>query len=244
MEKQKVDAERVWKQLEDVVVPRLNLSVVDRVVYSYLLRHSRLEGRRQLRFSLAELSREARVSKHATRGAVRQLLKHGALQLIRRSSAGHAVEVRLPDEIRGAMEPRVGRGSGVAEDARLEGTDFLANQEVREAIHARELGFCFYCLRRLEEEVKTLDHVVPQVEGGGNSYRNLVSCCAECNSYKGEKPAGDFLRWLYREGRLTGVELTDQLRALDALAAGKLRPRRGPAIAAGVRRTSTEPDRF
>ena len=224
MKNEKADAERVWKQLEDMVVPRLNLTVTDRVVYSHLLRHSRLEGRPQARFSLAGLSREVRVSRNGTRLAVRRLLKHGALQLIHRSSAGHAVEVRLPDEIRAAMEPRVGRESGVTEDADLEKRDFLESREAREAIHARELGFCFYCLRRLEEAAKTLDHVVPQVEGGDNSYRNLVSCCAECNSYKGEKPAGDFLRWLYRERRLTAVELTDQLRALDALAAGKLRP--------------------
>jgi len=51
-----------------------------------------------------------------------------------------------------------------------------------------------------------------------------VSCCLECNSNKGERPAGDFLRWLYREGRLTGAELAGRLRALEALAAGKLRP--------------------
>ncbi|PYT73852.1 MAG: hypothetical protein DMG39_05480 [Acidobacteria bacterium] len=46
----------------------------------------------------------------------------------------------------------------------------------------------------------------------------------ECNSLKAERPAPDFLRWLYREGRLTAAELSDQLRALDALAAGKLVP--------------------
>jgi hypothetical protein len=46
----------------------------------------------------------------------------------------------------------------------------------------------------------------------------------ECNSHKGEKPAGDFLRSLYRDGRLTTAELTGRLRALEALAAGKLPP--------------------
>ena len=79
-------------------------------------------------------------------------------------------------------------------------------------------------MRRVEEEAKTLDYVIPLVEGGSNSYRNLVSCCAECNSYKVEKPAADFLRGLYRDGRLTAAELTERLRALEALAAGKLRP--------------------
>jgi hypothetical protein len=59
---------------------------------------------------------------------------------------------------------------------------------------------------------------------GCNSYRNLVSSCIECNSQKGEKPAPDFLRWLYREGHLNATELAGRLRALDDLATGKLRP--------------------
>jgi hypothetical protein len=59
---------------------------------------------------------------------------------------------------------------------------------------------------------------------GGNSYRNLVSACMECNSQKGERRAEDFLRWLYREGRLTAAELTGRLRALRGLTSGKLRP--------------------
>jgi hypothetical protein len=32
------------------------------------------------------------------------------------------------------------------------------------------------------------------------------------------------LRWLYRQGRLTAIELNKGLRALNDLAAGKLRP--------------------
>jgi hypothetical protein len=65
---------------------------------------------------------------------------------------------------------------------------------------------------------------VPRAQSGRNSYRNLVSSCMECNSQKGERPAGDFLRWLYREGRLTAAEMAGRLRALEDLAAGKLPP--------------------
>ena len=72
--------------------------------------------------------------------------------------------------------------------------------------------------------MRCLDHLVPLAQSGRNSYRNLVSCCLECNSQKGERPAEDFVRWLYRERRLTATELAGRLRALDALAAGKLRP--------------------
>jgi len=46
----------------------------------------------------------------------------------------------------------------------------------------------------------------------------------ECNSRKGAHPAADFLRSLYREGRLTGAELIGALKSLNDLAAGNLRP--------------------
>jgi len=41
-----------------------------------------------------------------------------------------------------------------------------------------------------------------------------------------DRPARDFLRILYRKGRLTAAELDARLRALKDLAAGKL----GPAL--------------
>ncbi|GAC1640550.1 MAG: hypothetical protein NVS9B14_22080 [Candidatus Acidiferrum sp.] len=221
---EEVDAKRLWKQLEDVVVPRLAMSVIDRAVYSHLLRHSHLEGRRQVKFSIAWLGRGARLSHGPTRQSVRRLLERGVLRLVTRSHGGHTVEVHLPEEIRAVQNAEAAEQS--AADAKLEATDFLKTKEMRQAIHAREEGFCFYCLRRLEEEEeKTLDHVVPQVDGGGNSYRNLVSSCADCNCYKSRQPAGDYLRRLYREGRLTAAELSERLQALDALAAGSLRPR-------------------
>lgn len=65
---------------------------------------------------------------------------------------------------------------------------------------------------------------MPRFQLGRDSYRNLVSCCLECNSQKGETSAEHFVRWLYRERRLTAAELSGRLRALDALAAGKLKP--------------------
>jgi hypothetical protein len=72
--------------------------------------------------------------------------------------------------------------------------------------------------------MRCLDHVVPRVEVEDNSYRNLVSCCVDCNSVKRGRTGKDFVRWLRREGRLNAAKLADRLRALDALASGKLRP--------------------
>jgi 5-methylcytosine-specific restriction endonuclease McrA len=229
MKTKKPNAELVWKQLEDLLVPRLRLSVIDRTVYSHLLRHTRLEGKLRLRFSIQWLARNIRLSTGPVREGVRRLVSQGALRLIQRSKAGHVVEVRLPGEIRAMRLNRIERRAAAKElrsraVVNIEEADFLHDKPLRKTIHARERGQCFYCLRRTSSTVHCLDHVVPRSQSGPNSYRNLVSSCMECNVAKGEKPADDFLRRLYRERRLTAAELAGRLRALDALASGKLRP--------------------
>ena len=135
------------------------------------------------------------------------------------------VEVLLPEEIRTTHHGRTSRpGAGAFPGGIDFDADFLNTRALRRAIHVRERGHCFYCLRRLTPMIRCLDHVVPRVSFGSNSYRNLVSCCLQCNSQKGARPAADFLRSLYRHRRLTDAELTARLRALDALASGKLPP--------------------
>jgi 5-methylcytosine-specific restriction endonuclease McrA len=216
----------VWKQMEDHLVPQLRFSTTDRAVYSYLVRHSRLEGKLRLRFSMAWLARGARVCDGAARPSVRRLLDHGALRLVERTKAGHIVEVRLPEEIpalrRDLLKARKPAPHSPA--ATLEDLDFFKTRALRQAIHARERGRCFYCLRPTNPRNQCIDHVVPRVAAGRNSYRNLVSSCLECNSQKCDRSAPEFLCWLYREHRLTDKQLTARLRALDALASGKLRP--------------------
>ena len=230
MKTKKPNAELLWKQLEDQLVPRLRLSVIDRTVYSNLLRHTRLEGKLRLRFSIIWLARNICLSTGPVREGVRRLVSHGALRLVQRSKAGHVVEVRLPGEIRAMRPNRIERRAAAKEKEQrshatlnIEQADFLHDKTLRKTIHARERGQCFYCLRRTSSTVHCLDHVVPRSQSGPNSYRNLVSSCMECNVQKGEKPADDFLRRLYRERRLTAAELAARLRALDALASGKLR---------------------
>ena len=107
---------------------------------------------------------------------------------------------------------------------RCRASDDRAQSQTSAASGARENGRCFYCLRRITGRMQCIDHVHPRAHMGLNSYRNLVSTCMECNSRKGEMPATDFLRWLYREQRLTPAELTARLRSLQTLSAGHLRP--------------------
>jgi len=229
MTTKKTNAEQVWKQFEDHLVPRLHLSLIDRAVYSHLLRHSRLEGKLRLQFSILWLARGTDLSITTVREAVRRLIGHRVLRLVQRSREGHMVEVRVPNEVRAARPDRIPRRALSRTHAfDLDNLDFLKSPGLRRAIHAREEGRCFYCLSRVTPATRCLDHVVPLAKFGDNSWRNLVICCQECNFQKNDLPAADFLRWLRRERRLTDVELAARFRALDALAAGKLRPRLPP----------------
>jgi 5-methylcytosine-specific restriction endonuclease McrA len=225
MKTKKPNAEQVWKQFEDVLAPRLRLSPVDRAVYSHLFRHSRLEGKRCIQFSMQWLARGVCLTAGPVRWAVRRLIASGVLRLVERNQTGHFVEVRVPEEIpalfTGAI---VRRAESRNRDDSLEELDFMKRRDLRQAIHDREGGRCFYCRREVTPQMRCLDHVVPRVEVENNSYRNLVSCCLECNSLKRGKSAANFLRWLHGERKLTAVELAARLRALDALVAGKLRP--------------------
>lgn len=83
------------------------------------------------------------------------------------------------------------------------------NRRLRQAIYLRDHLRCRYCKRTclLPSETwqgnpltATLDHVVPQSEGGADTRRNLVTACEECNGRKGNlprpvayKPIGDIV---------------------------------------------------
>jgi hypothetical protein len=60
MKNENLDVKLIWIQFEDHLVPQLRLNIVDRAVYSHLFRHSRLVGKRRLRFSIAWLGRGTR----------------------------------------------------------------------------------------------------------------------------------------------------------------------------------------
>jgi len=227
-------AKLLWIQFEDVVAPGLGLTVKDRVVYSYLLRHSLVVGKTRLKFSVMGLSRTLGLSMGVTRQSVRRLDELGVLRVLERSNMGHLAEMRLPEQIR-AIRPSKNGSSGPAQafgeapDATLEATDFLKTAAFRKSIHDRDGADCSYCLRHTPANHRCIDHVVPRARHGRNSYRNLVTCCMDCNTLKGDTPAPDYLRLLYRKGRLTPAELDAGLRKLRDLAAGKLRPVPPPA---------------
>lgn len=57
-------------------------------------------------------------------------------------------------------------------------------------IYRRDNYTCIYCPSKKD---LTLDHVKPRCKGGKNSWENLVTSCASCNTTKGHKPLEVFL---------------------------------------------------
>ena len=54
----------------------------------------------------------------------------------------------------------------------------------RKRIFKRDKYTCQYCTSKKN---LTIDHVIPRSRGGKNTWRNMVTCCYRCNSYKGNK---------------------------------------------------------
>src|SRR5467141_2642677 len=96
----KLNAKLLWMQFEDVLAPRLGLSVKERAVYSYLLRHSLVVGKLRLQFAVMALL----LTLGPSIEAVRRLDELGALRVLERRKSGHLAEMRLPEKIR-AIRP-------------------------------------------------------------------------------------------------------------------------------------------
>jgi hypothetical protein len=91
---------------------------------------------------------------------------------------------------------------------------------------------CVYCGETYDAPELTLDHVQPRVRGGDHSDGNLVACCRQCNTAKGDAAAWSFLagrpvlrRNFLRYARWIWPRLR---RAVEEAAAGGSTEGRGP----------------
>lgn len=214
--------ENTWDEVyidnEDLLAPQLGLDAWERVVYYYLLRHTRLKGLFSAHFAVAPLSRVLPLSDFKVREVFRSLDAKGCLKIEDRSRHGHLIRVLLPAEIQGLVRPSV-----EAPIVDISTLDFSDRRYVGTLL-ARENDACFYCLRSLTIETCELDHLVPQADHIDNSYSNIVASCHNCNKAKGSTAAADFLRERYRAGLLSEVELQQRLVTLDAVQSGELVP--------------------
>ena len=58
----------------------------------------------------------------------------------------------------------------------------------RDAVYARDNGYCHLCKLPCARELATFDHVVPLAEGGEDTEDNVRTAHRACNSRKGHDP--------------------------------------------------------
>ncbi len=212
--------QKIYAEVQDLLIPKLALDAYDRSIYHYLLRHTRLLGAKDAVFSIDGMAQGTGFSSDKVRKAIRSMDRKGCISVEHRSRKGHFVRVHLPAEIKGVVPNE--RTDTTPTD--IETVDFFTGRKYLQPLLRREGSRCFYRLRTVTEDGCALDHVVPQVAGGNNSYRNIVVACHECNTSKQGTLPADFLRALYRDGLLSKEDLKARSEALAELQAGDRKP--------------------
>jgi 5-methylcytosine-specific restriction endonuclease McrA len=57
----------------------------------------------------------------------------------------------------------------------------------RRNIFLRDNYTCVYCLRQLETNELSIDHILPKSRGGKETWENLTTACKSCNCLKGDR---------------------------------------------------------
>lgn len=212
------DLSREFQNVEDYLIPKLQLDCWERALYYHLLRHTRVIGRDSSRFGLLSLAGSSGLSETTVRERIRTLDRKRCIEILQRSGEGHLLRVLLPTEIEGVVPPVI----EVPTD--IDTIDFYSGRKYADALVNREQGRCFYCLRAITAESCVLDHAISRVSGGDDSFRNVVAACHECNSAKQSQDPREFLRSRYRQNLLSGSELQERIATLGRLQSGQLRP--------------------
>jgi len=214
-----------FAQFQDHLAPTLD--VYEQAIYLYIVRHTIVEGkeeetigfksaRKRLAFGVGKAGTPP--SERIIYNKLKSLEAKGCVKLLSSERSGTRVRIFLPAEIPGLI-PVACQEKHIP----MELLDFFSVPENRKLILEREGWRCFYCLTKLDQNNHVLEHVVSRPEGD-NSFRNVVAACRRCNNRKDSALAEDFLRSLYREGILSGDEISSRLKDLEQLHAGNLRP--------------------
>lgn len=88
-----------------------------------------------------------------------------------------------------------GRTGKRAADSRRAYKGVCVRKDLRLAIYLRDGFCCIYCLRDLRDAAPSdisLDHLVPDSQGGTNEPKNMVCACRHCNCSRGDLPLNRF----------------------------------------------------
>lgn len=73
---------------------------------------------------------------------------------------------------------------------------FVLTSPKKTAILQKTKWCCAYCGIKLNQDIYTIDHILPRSKGGKNSIENLIAACRNCNARKGDKSIEQFRLWI------------------------------------------------
>lgn len=170
-------------------------------VYLYLLRHSRLKGRSEVRVGKRTIGEGIGKGTRSKRGGnyrhvtakLNALAEAGFISAGDTNRAGTLYAVALPAEV-----PEVRKRLTTRAPAKP--ADHYDEPKLRAQLFNRDQWRCQYCGETVTAETATLDHRRPVSAGGTNDPENLTTACLMCNSIKSgrsvEEAAPDILRAL------------------------------------------------
>lgn len=187
METPVINLEEVFHDLIDHLAPELTPNEV--VLYLYLLRHATRKndclevtvGKRTMADALGIGTRGAKHTYNQVSKFLEGLEQKGCITVGLTTRNGTLYQVVLPRDV-----PLV-REKLARQHCPEDGGDYFSDPEKRREIVERDGWRCQYCGEQVTTENATLDHFIPQSQGGSNRKENLRTSCLLCNSVKSGK---------------------------------------------------------
>ena len=178
------------RSIEASMFPHFSCDVWERSHYYYLLSQTRLKGIDVATIPLGQIATALGCSDHSSRKILRKMAEKGCIEL-EQTRRGHSVKVLLPSEL-----PILDQVVESEKEVDIELLNFFKGRSYVDELLERENGQCFYCLKRIDSDSCELDHVIPQVSGGDDTFRNVVASCHRCNTQKSGEDVKSHLRAL------------------------------------------------
>jgi len=181
------DAKSIIEEFVTFLLPEL--SPYETTLYLYLLCNSWIRndkpevrvGIRTIMMTFAKGTRGektsyAHVSKNLKRLEEKECIKIGDV-----NRDGTLYSVTLPKNI-SIVAKKMGQKL-----SNEQGEDYFNDLNKRKKIFERDNYICQYCGEKINPKNATLDHFIPQSQGGEHTKENLRTCCLICNSIKSGK---------------------------------------------------------
>jgi len=94
----------------------------------------------------------------------------------------------------------------------------------RTIIWNKTQGHCAHCGRLIQAGNQTVDHFIPQADGGGSDKRNLMPLCRSCNMRRSDEPVDpwEYYRYAPKWAKRDCEEYEKEWRSFHTNLAGEL----------------------